>query len=438
MHLGPYNWVGFLLLAASAFVLALAYSHRAAWPVQLQRLLLAGLFLRVVGSTARYEVLVRFYNWAGDASEYFRAGVLYASQFLSFNFEVLFDPSLWWQHKWWGTQFVRFVSGFVITLVGPTMRGEFFVFSLFSFIGLGLIGVAFRRANPGVPITHYLRWAWLWPSLCFWPASVGKEAVIMLAIGLAVLGHVGDGRRPRWPLFLLGLAFAFAIRPHIAAALVISAGAAHWLVGRSQRRKGVWILQGIVVGLVAVAVVTLALNRLGIEEVDLEGVHEFMEHRSTLTATGTSNIGARTGGLSAVPMAFVNILMRPFIWEAHHALALLSSLEMVAFWILLWRRRKAVAQALRGATHERLLSFSLVFAVIYILMIGLVFNNLGIIARQRVIMLPFLFVLLESRSPRSVRAARASAAGPSRLPDARRRPPAAAARPGVPAARWNP
>lgn len=391
-----YNWVGFLVVASLAWlVTAIFVQRRTAWSRRAKQIILLGVFLRIVGAYARYEVFFQLYDGGGDATGYYVAGLEYARSIRDFEFGILLDRSLWWVGKWWGTQFVRFVSGFVITLIGPTMRGEFLVFSLFAFAGLMFFTRAFNHTFPWVPHWRYLAWILLWPSLWFWPASVGKEAFVLLCIGLAVAGHVGSGRSPNWGLFGLGVGLAFCVRPHVAAVLVGAALASNWLTTRQLRTPAD------VVRLVAVAVLSLvvglsALQRMGIEQVDLEGVQEFMEHRADLTTTGGSAIGTSGGGLADAPMAFVNILFRPFPWEAHHPLALFASLEMVLFWLLVWRRRKALRGVLKDWRKSRLLTFSLVFALGYILMIGLVFHNLGIIARQRVLVFPFLFLLLEA------------------------------------------
>lgn len=390
-----YNWLGFVIVAALAWVVAsVALQRHPEWARRTHQIILLGVFLRIVGAYARYEIFFQFYDGGGDATGYYVAGVEYAQGLRNLDFGILLDRSLWWAGRWWGTQFVRFVSGFVVALIGPSMRGEFLVFSLLAFIGLVLCGRAFHRTFPWVPRWRYLAWVLLWPSLWYWPSSVGKESFILLCVGLATAGHIGSGRSPNWLLFAAGVGLAFCVRPHVAAVLIGAALASNWLTTR-QLRTPADVARLIVVAVLSLAIGLAALDRFGVEQVDLEGVQEFMEHRAGLTAKGGSAI-ATSGGLVNIPMAFVNILVRPFPWEAHHVLALVSSLEMIAFWFLVWRRRAVLRQALVGWRKNRLLTFSLVYAVGYVLMIGLVFQNLGIIARQRVLVFPFLFVLLEA------------------------------------------
>jgi hypothetical protein len=98
--------------------------------------------------------------------------------------------------------------------------------------------------------------------------------------------------------------------------------------------------------------------------------------------------------LAAVPVAFVNIWMRPFPWDVHNVMALFSAVEVLFLWVFAAKHRKVVIQALKHWRHDRLLAFSLPFLAGYTLMIGLTFGNLGIIARQRSPLFPFVFMLL--------------------------------------------
>jgi hypothetical protein len=129
-------------------------------------------------------------------------------------------------------------------------------------------------------------------------------------------------------------------------------------------------------------------------EADLEGVMEFVETTQERTLKGGSSIGTLPSGPMAVPVAFVNLWMRPFPWEAHNATALFASLEILALWYLVWRNRRHVRWMARNWWKHRLLRFALPLIVVYTLMLGLTFANLGIIARQRAPLFLFVFLFL--------------------------------------------
>lgn len=216
----------------------------------------------------------------------------------------------------------------------------------------------------------------------------------MLGIGLACLGYVGpSGRAVNWPLLLAGIGLTFCVRPHVALVLTLATLVAHWL--------GTWgrlSLRRVVEAVVAIALTGVAFigmrAQFGLEHADFEGMREFVEFRSEQTLTGGSNIGGVPLGLEGVPLALVNVWMRPFVWEAHNATAAFAALEIAMFWLLVLHRRQAAWRSLRYWRSHRLLRFCLPFLLLYTLMIGIAFGNLGIIARQRAPIFPFMLMML--------------------------------------------
>lgn len=401
-----YNWIGFLVLCAVTMVGAnlLAKRFRHVYP---QRLVLAAVAIRIVGAVARYEVLQRFYNGVGDAGLYFSRGWEIAR--MAWRFDLPLLSGYFWTggDRWWGTPFMDKISGLTLFFIGPTMRGEFLVFSLLSFVGLFATAEAMRRVQPGYAVP-FARILWLWPSLWFWPSSVGKEAVVVFATGLLTYAYVGRRGPTRWLLYLVSLSLAFAIRPHVAAVLALATVIAYWL-GSWQRVT----FRRMVEGVMAIAVFIVAFYgmraQFGLTEVDLEGMKEFVEIRAEQTMTGGSSIGSVPLERGGLLLAFVNVWMRPFPWEFHNATSLFAALEILVLWGLVWKRRRSVLYALRFWRRHPLIRLAAPLLFGYTVMIGLAFGNLGIIARQRAPMFPFFFMILY--------------AVPSWLASRRRRPP---------------
>jgi hypothetical protein len=88
---------------------------------------------------------------------------------------------------------------------------------------------------------------------------------------------------------------------------------------------------------------------------------------------------------------------------------LLSGIEVVVFWALVWHRRHSLRSFLRWR-ESRLLLLVVPLTLILTLFYGGFVANLGILARQRVVVLPFMFLLAEAApalaSMRGARAAR--------------------------------
>lgn len=388
------EWMGFAMAVGITAVFAvLVYLTRL--PHTLKKLIYGALALRVVGAWLRYRILFDVYRGSGDAPRYYARGLVYAERFLQFDFSPFYDPTLWLRGQWWGTSFLSFPSGIVLAGIGPSLLGEFVIFSLMAFLGLVGFAVAFHRSHPAIPLANYARWIWFFPSLWYWPSSVGKDALILMGIGLAIAGFVGKRGKVNWLLTSVGVFFVFAIRPQVAAVLIVSFVLAHWLglEGRWTPRKS---LQGALILTLGLGGIWLSMSYMGVEGFDVEGVQAYMEEQSDRAATGGSGVENVGVGITGIPVAMFNILMRPFPWEARNLMALISAMEIFGLWVIIWYRRRNFRLALRSWRSHPLLRVAIPFIVVYSATLGMLVVNLGIIARQRVFLFPFIFLLIEA------------------------------------------
>ncbi len=392
------EWAPFVAIGVAALVAAAELGSTSQLRV-IRNLLIAGVLMRIVGVLARHMMIFELYGGGSDAVGYFESGRIIADHFRSLDFSIIGSGR--WGDREWGTQSLRYLSGLVLTFVGPSVRGGFLMFSLAAFAGLVCTVVAFARTNAAGSMRHAALLIFLWPTLWFWPSSIGKEAVLLLAIGLVTLGYVGRGERIRWFALATGLALAMAIRPHLAGVLAVSVCVAEWT-----RREWTFarMVQATLVSAVALYVVISSLDLLGLGGADLDTMEAFIVQTGGQTNQGGSAF-ERAGMAAAVPMAFITILCRPFITEANSSLALLSSLEMMAFWLLVFRYGRNLRSILRSWQANRVLRFAIPFTLLYVLMLGLTFENFGIIARQRALVMPALLSLVAmARAPRTSRA----------------------------------
>lgn len=98
------------------------------------------------------------------------------------------------------------------------------------------------------------------------------------------------------------------------------------------------------------------------------------------------------GVLSTLPMAVLNILGRPFLWDCNDVLQLMASLEILSFVVLLifaLSCKKPAAQA-----TNPLLFFLLAYTVSNLVLVGLLVYNIGTLVRYRAISLGILSTLL--------------------------------------------
>jgi hypothetical protein len=387
------EWFSFSLVSVAALAVAAGLASSPHLRV-VRNLLIAGALMRIVGVFARHAMIFDLYNGGSDAVGYFNAGRIIADHFLALDFSIL--GSAQGGAHLWGTQAVRYASGLVITLVGSSVRGTFLVFSMAAFVGLACMAIAFGRTNRSGSIRRCVLLLLFWPTLWFWPSSIGKEAMLLLAIGLVTLGYVGRAERIHWIQMVSGLTLALAIRPHVAGVLAVSVCVAEWAARGWTARRAV---QAVLASAMAIWLLIVAFDFLGLASADADVLQDFVLDTAAHTNQGGSAF-EQTGNLvTALPMAFVNILCRPFVTEAQNPMALVSSLEMVAFWVLVFANGRQLWLVLRSWRFNRLLRFAIPFSLLYILMIGLTFQNLGIIARQRALVMPALLLMLAAAVP---------------------------------------
>lgn len=407
MPLSSVDFVAIGMVAVTAVLLAMLVSL-SRLPRRVKLIVYAALGLRFVGAYARQTM-------AADAVVYFKWGERYTEYFARLDFSPLFDPALWRFNSWTGTNFIGYPTGLVETIIGPSWLGTFFAFGLISFGGLMAYAVAYRRSYPGVPFAAYWAWILLLPSLWFWPSSIGKECLMLVGLGVATLGFAGNHDRPNWLLMGLGLGLVFCIRPQVVSVFVLAVTLSYWLNFRGWTPGR--ILQGLFILAIGLAGIWFTLGATLEGEVGVESVESYVDTNARHNTQGGSSVEGVGATPAGIPQATINVLFRPFLWEAHNVAALISALEVLLIWGLIWFRRREFRAALRVWRRDRMLRFAVPFVVLYVVALGMNLSNLGLIARQRVLVFPLLFLIVEAGvyyRRRRMKRARAAAGPPPR------------------------
>jgi hypothetical protein len=193
--LEPVNRMGIAGAAAmSALVLILlgvlrAIVRREPDPA-IKKLIVLGLLAKLAGTVARYTFMAELYGGRADFRRYFRAGTELAGE--------LRTGSLPEEAARTGTAFLEFVSGAVYAIVPNELWTGFLVFSLFSFAGAFLFLQAFRLVLTDGNHRLYAALVFFAPTMVFWPSSIGKEAWLVLTLGMSAYGAARVLTRARY------------------------------------------------------------------------------------------------------------------------------------------------------------------------------------------------------------------------------------------------
>jgi hypothetical protein len=355
-------------------------------------MMFAALSVKILATFARFIVVNDLYGGVADAGVYHTWGARLVESFRGFDFSVNTGQRIP------GTGTIRYVTGLVYLFTGSNQFAGFLVFSFLSFLGLYFLYRAFALAVPNGDRSRYAKLLFFWPSLLFWPSSTGKEAWMMLGIGLGAWGaaRVLKQQRGGFILFGLGLLGAGLVRPHVSLLAFIALFAAY-LLRPSTRLSGLGPVTkgiGIVVLVLAGGIVsTQAENFFGVDSLSTESVSETLDDTSNKTGKGGSSFDAPDATNPAqIPLATVTVLFRPFPFEAHNGQAVISALEGLVLLVLFarsWRRFLAFPRTVRQRPY---IAFAAAYTVMFIFAFSSI-ANFGILARQRVQMLPFVFVL---------------------------------------------
>lgn len=373
----------------------------------LVKVAVVGFVVKVAGVLARFWIAYVAYGGASDSARYHDAGAKTASLFWARQIDVLaLIPA------GTNTMFVEGVAGFVYTFIGTSQLAGFMVFAWFGYIGLLCYIKAACVAVPGLAQRRYAWLCVLMPSVVYWPASLGKESLMMFGLGLGSLGvsrlFERGGFLRGLVLTVLGFGFAGLIRPHMAGVFI--AGILPGLIvafrrpaeadGAPKRNR---LVLAVTIGVASIAVVfvaSLALSFLEPAKLDGEepsggvgGITAILEETTRRSEIGGSSFQppSITNPLMW-PYAVVRTLTRPLPIEAHGLFPLISAAEMTvllgmcAYW---WR-------PLRGLRRSVARVPFITYAIVTLFMGGLVytsFANLGILTRQKSLLLPMMLLL---------------------------------------------
>ncbi len=367
-----------------------AFAENNQWLV---RIMTIGLVLHLVAAPTQIFVVEHVYGGIADWTRYTHQGAILAPNFHRFDFtlaganlrQIVNDGS------------VSIATGIVMAIVGVNVTATFLVFSWVSWVGCIFFYRAFTLTFAGADHRRYALMLFFLPSLIFWTADVSKESIMMLSLGLVAYGgaKIFARRRGGFTLLVPGVVIGYYVRPNelllvlsgFAVAMMLPTAAARQNLGGLRRFFGLVVLSGL---LFISVYVTLHYLRGGGGTLSLNQTHQ--NNQGVGTGFGSSGIPYSTDPITW-PRDLYEVLFNPLIFKAHGNAQRVAGLENTILIILILKSLRNLRILPRAAFARPYLMLCAVYSVIFIYTFAAL-GNLGLIERERVMLLPFLLVLL--------------------------------------------
>ena len=379
--------IGVPLLVLVSAVVILHFTQRDPY---LRRLLLTGLAARMAASGIYLWVGLTIYLGSVDAIHYWSVGQRLAYDFQTAGWSVFQPP-------YWSTNLICNISGIAMILIGDALPALFIAFALVPLAGGYLFYRAFTLAFPDGDRWLFGLLSVLSPSLLYWSSFIGKDSLIQSFIALTCLGFAHITHRPSLGSVLLcavGLAGTLLIRPHVAVIAAIAI-MAPYVVGRS--RTGGGATRILLIPLLAVATYFLVSEAREFLFSTTNSENSISAYQEAETITKNTQLGGSAfnqgTSLPTRIAGFPFLMFRPFPWEMHNVMSLISAVESLGLMALCWVRRREIWSTLRH-WRDPYVCFLVTYFIVFSVTFSGAISNFGILARQRIMMTPLVFMLL--------------------------------------------
>ena len=303
-------------------------------------------------------------------------------------------------------------------------------FAIISFSGMWALYITMAKIRPHV----YKELAWTIfyvPSLFFWGSGLLKDSLCLGALGWLFYGFY-RGTIQKQAIFksLLITAFAGYVLYEIKVYIILCflPPALLWVFNENNARiknktlriivKPVFFALGGLIAMYAATNLTKGDEKYDVDKIGARSkiTSDYLYEVSQKQEGSGYNLGKQDGTLGGMaklaPQAIATSLFRPFIWEAHNPVMLLSALEasFILFFTLriFWRTGIAATLALIAQTPVLVMCF--VFSLIFAASVGITSSNFGTLVRYKIPMIPFylgsLYILQSIAAEKSRRPAR--------------------------------
>lgn len=360
-------------------------------------IMFAGLAAKFIGVFVRLWVVEEIYDGNGDSTTYHTIGRSFAGQIRELDFDLATTRPVP------GTGFMQLVTGYLYALVGSYKFVGFLIFGFLAYLGAMFFYKAFETAIPDGDRKKFAILVFFWPTLLYWPSSIGKEAWVIFGLGLAAWGAAKayTGRRGGFFLLILGCLVAYGPRPHVAVLMVTAAAVGlvmSWVFRTEDHVRSAGFASKALGAVIIVGFGAWLAPQVGeflnIDDVGGSGFSEALDLVEGRTDEGGSAFeAARVDSPLDYPWALVTVLFRPLPFEVNNFQSAVSAMEglllLGLFAVSIRRLLRLPATVLKSPYAAMAVGFAFSFVYVFSTI-----GNFGILARQRTQVIPFLFVLV--------------------------------------------
>ena len=294
----------------------------------------------------------------------------------------------------WGTDttFINFLS-YPFYQLGFNYDMLMVTFAWFGYLGF-LYAYLFIREKIPIKIKVFQRFDLLslilfFPNMHFWTASLGKGSAIFLGLMMFTYGIVSP--KSRIYLLLLGSIIIFYIRPHVF--MFVAVGA---ILGYMSGKEKIPLWQKFMVFVVMIGALVLLQDQiLGV--MNLQNSENLIEDFEAAAEKNSEDLSTAGSGVDMssypLPLKLFTFWFRPLVIDAPNILGLITSVENLLYLLLFFKIcKKDFIKFIRKS--PALVKMSLVIFFTASFAMTFVMSNLGIIMRQKTMVMYFLFFVI--------------------------------------------
>jgi len=291
------------------------------------------------------------------------------------------------------TTFIDFMAYPFINFLGFNYEMMMVLFAWMGYLGF-VYAYLFFRENIPVKITVFKNFDLLtlilfFPNMHFWTASLGKGAPIFL--GLMMFAYAIKTPKSRLVPLILGSLLIYYIRPHVF--MFVAVGTVlGYMSGKEKISFGrkLFIYIALIGGLVLVQDTILGVAGLEGSEDLVEGFEDFSADRSESLSSSGSGVDMSSYPL---PVKLFTFWFRPLFFDAPGILGLITSVENLMYLLLFVKiLKKDFITFIKNSTV--VVKMSLVVFFLSSFAMTFVMSNLGIIMRQKSMVMYFAFFVI--------------------------------------------